>query len=225
MTLRGVANALLSSLFAPPCAACAQLLDIRWTAPSARAAGPIASGTSRSPLARPCAPAEPSPVDWAVRDRRYEGRLRDIIHALKYERRRSIAPPLGRLMRERGARPCSRCRRRWSPSRCIRAGSANAASTRPTISRGTWLARRATAAARAVHAPQVELPAAARHQNVRDAFALSGRLPEVASRFPTPGGDRAGRRRRDDGRDAGGVRAGVEAAGARRCARLQQPES
>lgn len=30
----------------------------------------------------------------------YEGRLKEMIHALKYERRRSIAPPLGALMRE-----------------------------------------------------------------------------------------------------------------------------
>ncbi len=29
--------------------------------------------------------------------------MKDIIHSLKYERRRSIAPPLGRLMRECGA--------------------------------------------------------------------------------------------------------------------------
>jgi ComF family protein len=42
-------------------------------------------------------------VDWACALDRYEGRLKDIIHSLKYEHRRSIAPPLGRLMRERGA--------------------------------------------------------------------------------------------------------------------------
>ena len=33
----------------------------------------------------------------------YEGRMKDIIHALKYDRRRSISPRLGALMRERGA--------------------------------------------------------------------------------------------------------------------------
>jgi ComF family protein len=33
----------------------------------------------------------------------YEGRMKDIIHALKYDRRRSISPRLGGLMRERGA--------------------------------------------------------------------------------------------------------------------------
>ena len=42
-------------------------------------------------------------IEWACAVDRYEGRMKDIIHALKYERRRSIAPPLGALMRERGA--------------------------------------------------------------------------------------------------------------------------
>lgn len=32
----------------------------------------------------------------------YDGRLKDIIHALKYDRRRTISPRLGALMRERG---------------------------------------------------------------------------------------------------------------------------
>ena len=32
----------------------------------------------------------------------YEGRMKDIVHALKYDRRRSISPRLSALMRERG---------------------------------------------------------------------------------------------------------------------------
>ena len=42
------------------------------------------------------------PVDLLCAIGEYDGRLRDIIHALKYERRRSIAKPLGSLMREYG---------------------------------------------------------------------------------------------------------------------------
>jgi ComF family protein len=34
----------------------------------------------------------------------YEGRMKDIVHALKYDRRRSISPRLSALMRERGQR-------------------------------------------------------------------------------------------------------------------------
>ena len=43
-------------------------------------------------------------VDWSCAVDRYEGRMKEIIHALKYERRRSIAGPLGSLMRTTGAR-------------------------------------------------------------------------------------------------------------------------
>ena len=43
-------------------------------------------------------------VDWACAVDRYEGRMKEIIHALKYERRRSISAPLGELMRVTGAR-------------------------------------------------------------------------------------------------------------------------
>ncbi len=43
-------------------------------------------------------------VDWACAVDRYEGRMKEVIHALKYERRRSIARPLGELMRLAGAR-------------------------------------------------------------------------------------------------------------------------
>jgi ComF family protein len=42
-------------------------------------------------------------IDWACAVDRYEGRMKDIVHSLKYERRRSISAPLGRLMKECGA--------------------------------------------------------------------------------------------------------------------------
>jgi ComF family protein len=41
-------------------------------------------------------------VAWACAVDHYEGRMKEIIHALKYERRRSISPRLGALMREGG---------------------------------------------------------------------------------------------------------------------------
>jgi ComF family protein len=43
-------------------------------------------------------------VDWSCAVDRYEGRMKEVIHALKYERRRSISRPLGELMRTTGAR-------------------------------------------------------------------------------------------------------------------------
>jgi len=42
-------------------------------------------------------------IDFAAAVGEYDGTLREIIHALKYGRRRSIARRLGRLMREQGA--------------------------------------------------------------------------------------------------------------------------
>ena len=42
-------------------------------------------------------------IAWACAADRYEGRMKEIVHALKYEHRRTIAVRLGALMRERGA--------------------------------------------------------------------------------------------------------------------------
>ena len=43
------------------------------------------------------------PVIWAAAVDHYEGRMREIVHALKYDRRRTIAPRLGELMRASGS--------------------------------------------------------------------------------------------------------------------------
>ena len=44
----------------------------------------------------------PHPVSWHTAVDAYDGRMKDIIHALKYDRRRSISPRLGALMRGAG---------------------------------------------------------------------------------------------------------------------------
>jgi ComF family protein len=75
------ADALLAATLAPRCAACAAILT--------------------APLAGPVCPAC---WDAAFRsDGAYDGPLRQIIHAFKYEGRRSLAPPLAALLRHRGA--------------------------------------------------------------------------------------------------------------------------
>jgi ComF family protein len=43
------------------------------------------------------------PITWLTGVGAYDGRMKEIIHALKYDRRRSISPRLGAVMRERGA--------------------------------------------------------------------------------------------------------------------------
>ena len=45
----------------------------------------------------------PHAMTWSMAVDAYDGRMKEIIHALKYDRRRSISPRLGGLMRVRGA--------------------------------------------------------------------------------------------------------------------------
>ncbi|MGH9141927.1 MAG: ComF family protein, partial [Vicinamibacterales bacterium] len=114
-------NALLSVVLAPACAACDEALlhpirgpvcercwaSIRSLTPPLcdRCGDPLPTWRSvsidlaRCPRCRRSAHA----LDRARAIGAYDGSLRAIVHALKYEGRRSLARPLGRLMRERGA--------------------------------------------------------------------------------------------------------------------------
>jgi ComF family protein len=105
----------------------------------------------------------------------YDGALRDIIHALKYDRRRSLAAPLGAWLRIHGADillgadvavagPLHRSRRR-------RRGFNQAADLARHLGLPLADALRRTRATPS----QTDLPAARRHANVRDAFALRRR--------------------------------------------------
>src|SRR5262245_14422560 len=121
VTARAALDAVLSVVLAPSCAACGELLD-RPTQ------GPVCGRCWESilpltpPLCDGCGDPLPSwrtisvPLARCARCRRttravdrmravgpYDGALRAIIHALKYEGRRSLARPLGGLMRRRGA--------------------------------------------------------------------------------------------------------------------------
>ena len=121
-------------------------------------------------------------VDWSCAVDRYEGRMKEIIHALKYERRRSIAAPLGCLMRRTGARllrdadvvvPVPLHRRREYQRGFNQADDLARHLGRPVV---RLLSR--TKYTRS----QIELPADKRHENVKHAFAL---VP--GSSFPVPG--------------------------------------
>lgn len=181
MTWRTLTNAVLSSLFEPPCAACASVLprpldgavcDACWAAIAAvitPAAGARARGI----------PA----VDARAAIGEYDGRLRDVIHALKYNGRRSIAPRLGALMRTAGAAvlqdadvsvPVPLHRRRQ------RSRGFNQADD---LARALGLPVRRLLRRVRFTTPQIELPAEERHRNVRDAFSLQpsavGQVPAV----------------------------------------------
>ena len=179
MIWRTVANTLLSSLFEPPCAACAQTLrhpldgavcDHCWAS--------IRNGVALNEHLH-----GRHAVDWIGAVDRYEGRLRDIIHALKYERRRSIARPLGALMRTSGAPLLNG------------AAAVVPVPLHPHRERDRGF-NQADDLARQLGLPvapllrrvrfttsQIELPAEERHRNVRDAFRLA-RIPDPRFRIP-----------------------------------------
>jgi ComF family protein len=167
---RPVTNAVLSALLSPPCAACAAVLenplDGAVCARCWQAVRPHAVATCQS-----CAAIERG---VAVGD--YDGTLRDIIHALKYDGRRSVAPRLARIMKEYGGAvlqgvdvvvpvPLHRARERE-----------RGFNQADDLARGLGVPV-ATALRRMRHTPpQVSLSAADRAANVREAFALAPRF-------------------------------------------------
>ena len=107
-------NGLVAALLAPACAVCDVLLDdplsgcvCRHCWGSIRPITPPICDPCGGPLPRadaacPNCSDEGTIVTRARAIGEYEGTLREIIHALKYDRRRSLARPLAALMRSRG---------------------------------------------------------------------------------------------------------------------------
>ena len=118
--LSRLANGLVAVLLAPRCLACGQPLDSPLAGPVCRACWrtvvpippPVCSvcgdalSTWRSPdtAAALCARCrlDPPALSCARAAGAYEGVLRDVIHGLKYEGRRTLAGALGEMMRARG---------------------------------------------------------------------------------------------------------------------------
>ncbi len=165
MSLRALADTLLAVFFAPPCAVC--------------------NGVLERPLDGAVCPAcwaalQPRPSPFSLRTVScasaigpYEATLRDVIHALKYDGRRSIAPRLSALMARYGsdvlrdadlAIPVPLHRRRQRQRGFNQADDLARALGLPVA--------RVLRRVRATQ-PQVELPAEKRRDNVRDAFAIA----------------------------------------------------
>lgn len=188
--LRTVADAVIAALVAPACAVCDTILESPTRGPVCPACwGSIVRLTP--PLCDMCGDPLPSwrtvslPVARCPRCRRarravdraraigpYEGALRAIVHALKYEGRRSLAAPLGALMRTRAADllvgvdaivpvPLHRSRRRER-------GFNQAVDLARGV--GGFPIVHALRRTRAT-VTQTSLPAGRRHRNVRGAFA------------------------------------------------------
>jgi len=189
--LRTAVDAVLSVVLAPSCAACDQLLEHPTRGPvcdacwaSIRPLTPPLCDQCGDPL--PAWRAISVPLALCPRCRRagrfidraraigpYDGALRAIVHAIKYEGRRSLARPLGALMRHRGADvlhgagcvvPVP-----LHPSRRRERGFNQAADL------AGHLDLPVVAALRRVRATptQTGLPAAQRHRNMREAFGLT----------------------------------------------------
>ena len=184
-------DAVLSVVLSPACASCGQAL----LHPTR---GPICGGCWASilpltpPLCDRCGDPLPAwrlvsiPLAVCPRCRRgrrlidraravgaYDGALRAIVHALKYEGRRSLARPLGRLMRQRGADLLAGAACAipvpLHPSRRRHRGFNQAADL------ARHLGIPVVPALRRVRATptQTGLAAGRRHRNVRDAFAAT----------------------------------------------------
>ena len=165
---RPLVGSLLSALIAPPCAVCecvlSQPLD---GAVCDRCWGTVvvSAGTVRT--------SDVITAAGAIGE--YDGALREIIHALKYQGRRSTASRLAGLMAERGA-PILAGADAVVPvplhSRRERERGFNQAAD---LARGLGIPVLDVLRRRHSTRPQVDLPAAERHRNVKDAFEVIGR--------------------------------------------------
>lgn len=132
------------------------------------------------------------PIDRGRAVGEYDGALREIIHALKYGRRRSLAAGLARLMRARGSDVLSQAdlavpvplhrRREWE----------RGFNQARELARHLGLPVMDCLKRRRDTQPQTTLPAGRRHANVREAFALkpgyrtTGPNPVAFGRFRAP---------------------------------------
>lgn len=195
--MRPIADALISAAFAPVCVSCAGVLEAPARSPACercwqnlRRYAPPLCATCGAPIARSDAAHECLSNDSAVSELRslgpYEGVLRDLLHALKFDKRRSLARPLTALLRAAddgilrsvdALVPVP-----LHPWREWRRGFNQAVDLANALSGGAlpvWQAlrrRRATA-------PQFELDAEARRENVRAAFTIAGWTPWQRARW------------------------------------------
>jgi ComF family protein len=193
MLARTTADALIAVFLAPACAACDEPLDeptrgpvchrcwagiVPITPPVCEACGdPLPSWRTISVTCSRCPRCRRRElhITQGRAIGAYEGSLRAIVHALKYDGRRSLAEPLALLLAQHGADvlkdadvvvpvPLHRSRKR------ARGFNQAAEIARHLPVRTAHVLRRVRATP-----SQTDLPAARRHANVRNAFALRRR--------------------------------------------------
>jgi ComF family protein len=182
-------DAVLAVVFAPSCAVCEALLEHPTAGPICQRCWgailpltPPLCQTCGDPLATwrvidiqaelcPRCRRRRSAIEQARAIGAYDGPLRTIVHALKYEGRRSLAPRLAAMMR-------ARCSEVLAGSSCVVPVPLHSSRRRErgfnqAADLARCLDRPVLKALRRVRATpsQAALPAARRHQNVRNAFA------------------------------------------------------
>lgn len=164
MTLRHLFNATLSALIAPPCAVCGRVLDVPLD-------GAVCDSCWKAIVPRwPCFALSAIATARAIGP--YDGTLREVVHALKYDGRRSIAPRLSAMMAAQGRDVLTGANLvvpvPLHPRR-LRSRGFNQAEE---LARHLGLPMRCVLQRIKATRPQVDLPAEARRDNVRDAFRM-----------------------------------------------------
>ncbi len=212
--MRGAADALLAVTLAPCCRICDALLHRpldgpvcapcweavpRWTPPfCARCGEPLVSWRAASLAHLCCARCRRQDSVIAVRRAAgpHTGALRAILHLFKYDGLRSLAPRLAALMRDRASDVLADARYvvpvPLHPARRRERGFNQAADLAGLLGVPVLPALRRVRDT----SPQVALPAARRHRNVRDAFAVAP-LPRFSGGALTGRGAWSSRARAD----------------------------
>lgn len=193
--LRSLTNTFLCTFLAPVCVACHERLPAPMAGPVCASCwrdvhplhppicarcGDRLRSSARDPLCDRCRARAPTTA-VARSAGAYEGALRAIIHAFKYDGRRALARPLATLMREAGAEVLSDADavvpvplhlfRRW------KRGFNQADDLARALGPPVWPVLR-----RVHHGPpQASLPASRRHANVSRAYTLRTRAGPLLS--------------------------------------------
>jgi len=178
--MTSLADALIATVFAPACLSCARVLETPTRSP--------VCDTCWGRIGRFATPAcDLGPLSSTMLSHvravgPFDDVLRDVVHGLKFQGRRTLAARLGPLLREAAGdlladadavvpvplHPWRRWRRTYNQADLLAV----------TLGRPVWRVlrrRRATP-------PQTALDRQARQANVRHAFALGGWLPGAAAR-------------------------------------------
>jgi ComF family protein len=167
--IRRLADAVLSALLAPPCAVCGRVLDrpldgavcdACWTAIAVSAPPFRGNGL----------------VQRAAAIGDYTGVLRDIIHVLKYDGRRTSAPRLAALMVQHGGDVLAGADAVVPVPLHSRRQRERGFNQADDLARLLGLPVARVLRRTRMTAPQVDLPAEARHRNVKGAFELAGQV-------------------------------------------------